>query len=379
MKKITFLFFALSLSMITISQNVAVSAITTDWWPQLGQDATDFTTPNGWYYRANAGSERLAFDGTFYSGTSCATTFGAIGSPYTDMSIKFDMTMPPPGSGKSSIIILGSNAVWGGQGIIIEYTEFGVRALKNFDYGGMTWLGSGTGYTDALGTGGLIANNEINISATGVISLKFGAFVCPTTYQADVTVLANAFVLVCPFATGFKFKNVIAKKGALAKSYFPNYSYAIAATSSDEAKGTVAGAGSYDKTSDVTLTATPLAGNKFVNWTEGGAEVSNSASYTFSATAARTLVANFSISTATHATLSNSLNVYPNPSNGIITLSNESVGSSYIITNTLGQKVQKGLIENQLQKLNLTNLSAGNFFLMVNDKNGKMVKTISIH
>jgi hypothetical protein len=208
-------------SATAMAQNVAVSTYTGDWWPQLNQAATNLTTPDGWYYRTNVGSERLAFDGNVVPGTSCATTFGTIGAPYTDMTIKFDMTMPAPGSGKSSIIVLGSNAQWGGQGIVIEYTEFGVRAVKNFDYGGMVWIGSGSGYTTVLGAGGLIAGNEINISVTGLITLKFGAFVCPTSYQADVAVLGGTFVLVCPNATGFKFKNVSATKGATTVAYFP--------------------------------------------------------------------------------------------------------------------------------------------------------------
>lgn len=221
MKKLIFSVFTLCLFLQISAQNVAVSTYTADWWPQLNQAATNLTTPDGWYYRTNVGSERLAFDGNVVPGTSIATTFGTIGAPYTDMVIKFDMTMPAPGSGKSSIIILGSNAQWGGLGIVIEYTEFGVRAVKNFDYSAMTWLGSGGDYTTVLGAGGLIANNEINISATGLITLKFGSFVCPTSYQADVAVLGGTFVLVSPNATGFKFKNVLVTKGSNSVSYFP--------------------------------------------------------------------------------------------------------------------------------------------------------------
>ena len=54
--------------------------------------------------------------------------------------------------------------------------------------------------------------------------------------------------------------------------------------------------GSVSGTS-VTLVATPLAGYQFVNWTEGGNEVSNSATYTFTASGNSTLVANFSVIT----------------------------------------------------------------------------------
>lgn len=376
MKKIIFSFLVLCIGIQISAQNVAISSITSDWWPQLGQDATNLTTPNGWYYRTNVGSERLAFDGTAVAGTACATTFGTIGAPYTDMTIKFDMTMPAPGSGKSTIIILGSNASWGGQGIIIEYTEFGVRALKNFDYGAMTWLGSGVDYTTVLGAGGIIANNEINISATGVISLKFGTFVCPTTYQADVTVLGNTFVMVCPFASGFKFKNVIAKKAGVAKSYFPNYTYTIAATANDDTKGSVTGAGSFEKTSDVTLTATPTAGNKFVKWTDGGVDYSTANPLIFEATVAKTLVAVFDVSTAISKATNTNFSVYPNPTKSDITIVSDAVGKAYSVKNVLGQNIVNGTITSVNHKIDLSNQKVGVYMITVQCETTKMVRTI---
>lgn len=66
------------------------------------------------------------------------------------------------------------------------------------------------------------------------------------------------------------------------------------------AGGTVTGDGVVDDGSSVTLVATPSAGYAFTNWTEGGAQVSTSASYTFMASANRTLVANFT-ATPTYA------------------------------------------------------------------------------
>ncbi|MBL9146059.1 MAG: putative Ig domain-containing protein [Verrucomicrobiaceae bacterium] len=59
------------------------------------------------------------------------------------------------------------------------------------------------------------------------------------------------------------------------------------------AGGTTTGAGLYDDASNVTVVATPNAGYTFTNWTETGAPVSNSASYTFAAGIDRDLVANF--------------------------------------------------------------------------------------
>jgi hypothetical protein len=72
---------------------------------------------------------------------------------------------------------------------------------------------------------------------------------------------------------------------------------AVIASSNDVAKGTVAGATTIPvftgQSYSTTLTATPTTGNHFVNWTESGSEVSTNATYTFTASANRTLVANF--------------------------------------------------------------------------------------
>lgn len=57
--------------------------------------------------------------------------------------------------------------------------------------------------------------------------------------------------------------------------------------------GTVEGAGEYEENEQVTVTALANDGYEFVNWTEGGNEVSTRANYSFNATADRNLVANF--------------------------------------------------------------------------------------
>lgn len=57
--------------------------------------------------------------------------------------------------------------------------------------------------------------------------------------------------------------------------------------------GSVTGGGTVADGGNVTVSATANAHYNFTNWTEGGAPVSTSSSYTFVATANRTLVANF--------------------------------------------------------------------------------------
>ncbi len=69
--------------------------------------------------------------------------------------------------------------------------------------------------------------------------------------------------------------------------------YNIAVSANPSAGGTVTGGGTYDENASVTVTATANSGYSFVKWTENGEQVITDASYTFTATSDRTLVAEF--------------------------------------------------------------------------------------
>ena len=69
--------------------------------------------------------------------------------------------------------------------------------------------------------------------------------------------------------------------------------YSIEATPNPAEGGTVTGQGNYNSDATCTLTATPNEGYVFNNWTENGTVVSTDASYSFTVTSDRTLVANF--------------------------------------------------------------------------------------
>ena len=70
--------------------------------------------------------------------------------------------------------------------------------------------------------------------------------------------------------------------------------YSIIVSANPEEGGRVSGEGSFNSGTSRTVTATANEGYTFTNWTENGDEVSTSANYTFTLTADRTLVANFS-------------------------------------------------------------------------------------
>ena len=69
--------------------------------------------------------------------------------------------------------------------------------------------------------------------------------------------------------------------------------FTVTASANDPAMGTVTGEGTYYKDASATLTATPQASYRFVNWTKAGVEVSTNSTYTFTVTEDVELVANF--------------------------------------------------------------------------------------
>ena len=85
----------------------------------------------------------------------------------------------------------------------------------------------------------------------------------------------------------------------------------ITATANPTAGGTVTGSGTYDYGSTCVLTATANAGYNFVNWMENGEIVSIDATYSFTVSTNRTLVANFAIPQQNYT-----INVSANPPSG---------------------------------------------------------------
>lgn len=69
--------------------------------------------------------------------------------------------------------------------------------------------------------------------------------------------------------------------------------YTVSASIDPAGSGTVTGAGTYPEGQTVTITASPEDGFAFTGWQEGGATVSESASYTFTVTGDRMLTAVF--------------------------------------------------------------------------------------
>ena len=139
------------------------------------------------------------------------------------------------------------------------------------------------------------------------------------------------------------------------KANFSDITFAIETSVNTNLGGTVSGAGNIVSNGTARLTASPLTGYAFTNWTENGTEVSKDAVYTFTASSNRTLVANFTKITGIEDYANRyTIIVYPNPSNGIFSLklSNSYYGKLILRVSTISsQTVIEKEIEKQIEEI----------------------------
>lgn len=130
--------------------------------------------------------------------------------------------------------------------------------------------------------GGTTTGDGVYANGTPIIVMAANnpgfAFVNWTENGLEVSASANY-----PFT-------VVANR-TLVANFIPTYT--VATSASPVAGGTTSGDGVFNSGTSVTVVATPNPGYGFVNWTEGGGEVSLSASYTFTLQTDRTLMAHF--------------------------------------------------------------------------------------
>lgn len=185
-----------------------------------------------------------------------------------------------------------------------------VTASSASGYRFVNWTESGSivstssGYTFTVVANGTLAANFVQVVSISSSSnpVAGGLTAGAGTYDLGASVTVTAIP-----ASGYRFINWT--EGGLPVSTSVNYAFQasvsrtlvanfiqtfnITTSSNPLAGGSVTGGGTYDSGSQVTVTATPSSGYRFVNWTEGGLPVSTNTSYAFTATANRTLVANF--------------------------------------------------------------------------------------
>jgi hypothetical protein len=156
-------------------------------------------------------------------------------------------------------------------------------------------------YSLTINEGGVVPPPHITVTVT-VSPAEGGSATGNGEYVlgANVTVeaLANARFAFVSWTDGGTvvstspiYEFVAAVNRGLVASFVPTFT--VTTSASPAAGGTTSGDGTYNSGSNVTVQASANLWYDFVNWTEGGVVVSSLASYTFTASPDRILVANF--------------------------------------------------------------------------------------
>ena len=150
----------------------------------------------------------------------------------------------------------------------------------------------------------------------------------------------------------------------------------ITATVDPTEAANISGAGTYEYGSTVTLILTRNEDWAFRNWTEDGIEVSTDMAYTFIATENRNLVAHFEY---TEGIGENSIaaKVYPNPTQGEITLEGEGINHVRIV-NAFGQTVYSSKVEGKQVRIDLSNMAKGIYMMHIEANDGQAVRKIVV-
>ncbi len=176
-------------------------------------------------------------------------------------------------------------------------------------------------------------SNFTNIQQTSGCSYQINASANPsnggTVQGAGIYNQGQSCTLVASSNTGFSFVNWT--ENGTQVSTNPTYSfivnddrtltanfqyqqpstYTINASSDPANGGTISGAGTYTQGQTCTLIASANSGFAFSNWTENGNVVSTNATYSFTVTGNRTLVAHFVVNPTNYT-----ITVSANPTNG---------------------------------------------------------------
>ena len=139
----------------------------------------------------------------------------------------------------------------------------------------------------------------------------------------------------------------------------PPTQYTVSVSANPTTVGTVSGGGAYAENASATVTAAATAENyQFVNWTVGGEVVSTDASYTFTVTGDRVLVANF---------VENYLVDVKTPTHGSVTANAARAPEGATVTLTIAPETGFELGSILVQKVNDEPISiSNNTFVMPN-------------
>lgn len=225
------------LVMLSLSATRGIAQVNTQFFPLAGSAtwSTDaFTNLN--FFGTIPPNTPPAQIATNFNGLTVTSVTGTppnqiITNDFTGLKLTFDAFISSDGT-KNTSVVLGSNAIWGGEGIIIEINKFAVMGITNFNYDMNAFSNPNpakyfntdfTLYQNTTVRQDQYNNFIIDVDATGKITVTVNGSVLGNTYDAPLSVLQAGGTRFALFATGFsgfQVKNLKAEKGGVTNSYF---------------------------------------------------------------------------------------------------------------------------------------------------------------
>ncbi len=252
-------------------------------------------------------------------------------------------------------------------------------SISHFNYSPQARVGSVQHYTPndgdnldiSVSVGG--ANNTYQWYRDGAaIPAATGATYSISSYSS----VADAGVYVCRIQNSMATKLTLESYCIYVGVDVPIYTVDVSA--SPVSSGTVSGGGTYEDGQPATVSATPSTGYRFVSWTSNGIGVSTSSIYSFVVTSDTSLVANFEdISGIIEDGLKESISIYPNPTNRLITVSGEGAGvESVAVYNFMGRLRGRYNMNTDEAIIDFTGYPSGVYLVVVKTDRGIFTRKI---
>jgi len=185
------------------------------------------------------------------------------GTAYGDEVQFTTLSISVPGVTTASVTNIGNTTATGGGNVI---SNGGATVTER----GICW---GTSHNPTIG-----GSHLSNGTGTGTFTVNMANLTPNTTYYVRAYAINSQGTA---YGEEVNFKT----------SQTPTYTIAVSANPSGS--GSVTGGGTYEQGQSCTVTATAATGYNFQKWTENGSQVSTNATYTFTVSANRNLVAVF--------------------------------------------------------------------------------------
>ena len=155
--------------------------------------------------------------------------------------------------------------------------------------------------------------------------------------------------------------------------FIPIMAYEITAETNPENAGTILGTGPYLSGETATLSIVPNENYLFLNWTEYGTVVSESAIYKFTVDRSRHLIANLQFIEGIDEN-NDAVEIFPNPATDNIYIKGKGI-KRVVMYNMHGQLVKDREVEHQdMVLLNVSSLTIGTYVIRIVTEQGKISK-----